>query len=153
MGNKFEVVPGTVELMHQLVANLWDVDKEDIEQLFGVEPHVGAEMCLQMSDECWFVLKWGRPVACGGVVREEEGGYPWFLTTNGEKSADVRYKLAAVSKRFIDAILIRYGTLISCVPVQHKKAFRWLKWLGFEVGEQMLCGTAQTPCRRAYRRA
>jgi len=60
-------------------------------------------------------------------------GYLWMVTT---KTADEHpLVLARYSRRVIDYLLNHYSLLHGFVGWKYERSIRWLKWLGFEIGE------------------
>lgn len=151
--NKFEIVPGTYDLAPQLADRLWDVDRQDLKLMLDLDPRPGVEACMQVSDECWFLLRRGVPVAAGGVASSGDMGVPWFLASEDIQDRDVRFRLAVWSKRCVERWASQFKWLENQILAQHDKALKWARWLGFKVEDPKPWGVAHWPCCRIHRRA
>jgi len=74
----------------------------------------------------------GEPVAvCGCSAGPNGVGIPWMITT--DKAAQAGPAGAVLSRRVVGEMQEHFAVLSNWVHCEHRRAIRWLKWLGFNV--------------------
>lgn len=118
-----------------IVENLRDVNLHDLEFTASTALDI-LEDEIAKSIFAYVGMVDGRAVALWGV--QSSGmvsgyGYLWLVTT---KAADEHpFLFARRSKLFVDEISRSFKTLHGMVDPKFSRSIRWLRWLGFEVGE------------------
>lgn len=139
------ILPATIHHASPLAANLRPADRAEAE---GVYDDIvgGFAWAIADSAEAWVAVsqnaasddaaKWDI-IAAWGVV--DEGsllapvGRVWCMTTPLVERH--RRHFARESRRITDHWRQRYWRLHNCVDARYAVSVRWLKWLGFHVGE------------------
>lgn len=124
---------------------------EHIEALVqGMTPHVRNELSAmyptftveQIVGEAFrrawdadVIMVDGKVVCAMGITKDSalsSVARPWLIPT----AAISQYKktLVPFSKRWVQSMVKKHGTLENTGSATHERAIRWLKWLGFEMG-------------------
>lgn len=108
---------------------IWRSHKSTPEQ--ALELGIKGEVCLTFCVE-------DQPVAMFGVSRYtavSPVGIPWLLGTEGIRKA-AKYFLGE-SRKYVEAMNRKYSILENYVDKDNKLSVRWLKWLGFNLKEEI----------------
>lgn len=115
--------------------NLRASDLEEIRIAAGLPPHDCLMYGYKESDECNTIVLDGVPSAMFGITRVEWGGVPWLLSTSDFRC--VRYSFLKRSKKWLDEAAPKYNLLKNVVHDENVVAIRWLKFLGFEITNEI----------------
>jgi len=123
-----EHIPSLVEGMSPLV-------KRELQKRYpGVFIEDVLAIAISRADEAYAGFVGDDLVCVIGVSSENvlsTVGHPWLIPhTNVNKHKWVFLK---GSKPWIQHLLSKYESLENSVPASHKRAVRWLKWLGFTI--------------------
>ncbi len=137
------VVPATRELA-ELLAPL--MRAEDVAELRagGLTPLEGLLQSIEGSDVAQAVMVGGQVGAMFGVGPlagvNERVGQVWFLT--GRLMSKHPAAFVRLARPAIASMLELYPVLFNVIDARYAAAVRWVKWLGFEVGEPQPFGPA-----------
>ena len=109
------------------------------------------EASLEVSERAWSLLLDGEVAALWGVAPGGRGsilarppvGIVWAMTA--DSLARHRRLAARVSRQAVAELLELYPALVNWVDARYRSALRWVRWLGFEVGEAQPLGVAGLP--------
>ncbi len=125
-------------------------DREEVERLGSTAEKAIAQSFAE-SDAVW-LCRIGGKYACligvGQVSIMGNVGAPWFLTTDVMETTAARRALLKWSPRFVADFLGKYDNLVNYVDARYYRALRWLKWLGFTIGEVEASPITGQPFRR-----
>lgn len=91
---------------------------------------------LKHQGEKWAAVVDGRPIGLFGIAQASpvsEVGVPWCLTT---LEAD-EYPLAWARRSYLDVQRWkeRYSLQLNYVDMENERSIKWLKWLGYTLGD------------------
>lgn len=111
-------------------------DRDEVAASHGITPAKALALSLRKSSRAWTIIADGRPIAMFGVgdVNILAGvGSPWLLGTD-----DVRRIMIPFLRGggyWVGQLLEGYSVLRNCVDDRNTLSIRWLRWLGFKMGE------------------
>lgn len=120
--------------------------KSDVDEVYaarGLSPRAGLMASFSASEVALTGLLDGRIVTMFGVAAGEGFGSPWLLASPEIEARPVLFLRR--NKRFVDAMRGRYGVLRNYVDARHDASLRWLRWLGFSIGEAVPWGFERRP--------
>jgi hypothetical protein len=139
-------VPATMAMAEDLSTRLRLADRQEIEAASGMDPAQALIWSVRESkrSDAWMVD--GRAAAIAGVATHRQDpsiGLVWML---GSDDAD-RFpkRLLSGNKQYVKELLKDYRMLSNYVDKRNVKAQRWLKWLGFSLGEPEPFGVSRLP--------
>lgn len=113
-----------------------DLRREDSMEIARFGPPEELLTELLATSEAW-IAKLDGKIACVWGVRPAESpidpAFLWLITTNLINTVPVC--MARESAKFVYKALYRWGVLEGWVLVENERSQRWLKWLGFSLGE------------------
>lgn len=144
--NRLTVEPATQAHAIQLADHLREEDAAEMMASHGLQPLEGLQLALHLSIVSKVILDGKRVVALLGVapVASPEGaGSIWLLGGKLVKRLPVAFTrtCAEVLRQLVES----FDVLLNMVWTQNKQALRWVKALGFEVGEPVPFGVAGLP--------
>ena len=134
------VVPAHVDHLFYLANHMAEDDRRECEAL-GFGPLRALRRSLELSVFSWTgmltpgmkpVCMWGL-IPFGGLLSGQAA--PWFSST--DELGRHRVFFVKRNRKFLRRMLDLYPHLTDYVDVRHKRAIRWLKWLGFTVGPEI----------------
>lgn len=135
------LVPATAEHAKAIAPLLRAADLDEIRIMFGPDPAEMLAHGVEWSSEAYAALEDGVPFAIGGIVpRDMIGGRasPWMLGTPGV-GRNPRWFLR-MSRERLAAAMETYWILENFCDARYAASIRWLRWLGFTLGEPVLHG-------------
>ena len=135
---RFDLVPATEAHALELLSEISPQSSDDYASL-GLDPREHAVEHLRKSVCTFAGLIDGRCFCLFGVLPDAltaGSGEPWLLT-----SADLRYAkiaFAKASQQYIPYLRHRFTFLHGWVYEHNTTSIRWLRWLGYEVGDTTL---------------
>jgi hypothetical protein len=144
-------VPATMEMAEDLATRLRFADRREIESSSGMDPAQALIWSVRESkrSDAWIVN--GRAAAIAGVATHRQDpsiGIAWML---GSDDADLFPKRLLLGNReYVKELLKEYRMLSNYVDNRNTKSHRWLKWLGFSIGEPEPFGVSRLPFRPFY---
>lgn len=130
------VVPARPIHIRHIARHMRRADVEEVKAARGLSPAKALALSLRKSARAWTIIADGRPIAMFGVgdVNILAGvGSPWMLGTP-EIERHVMIFLRNCPY-WVGQLLEGYTVLRNCVDDRNRLSIRWLKWLGFKVGE------------------
>ena len=131
---KAELLPGS-EGHAASVARLSEPDRAELEELTG-DGHAAVRALVAASARSACGLLDGRPIFLGGVTLE---GWAWMLGAPDIARARAFYLRSTRAE--VEAMQAMFPVLRSRVDVRYTRSLRWLRWLGFTVGEPRALGS------------
>lgn len=123
------------DIIEVLSLDLRQADREEAKAFVGVPPMEALVYCLEDSVDVWVVIHEDKIEGVFGVALVPGHGVPWFVAT--DKFREFRITFAKESKTVVRSLLKRYEKLINFVDSRHTASIKWLRWLGFEVDEDI----------------
>jgi hypothetical protein len=123
-------------------------DKREAIAATGKSPIVALMASVAMGNS--FVAEHdGEPVAVFGlpiINSIPRVGVPWLMGT--DTLDDIRLTFGLTSVKIIDDWMEQTDEMVNYVDSRHHRAVRWLKWLGFDMGEALPHGPYGVPFRK-----
>jgi len=129
-----QVRPMTFDSVEYVLARLSAADRAEM-QASGLSytPRLFMEACTG-APVAGVVFADGEPVAMFGVTQhpsERDCGIVWMVAT--EKFRATGLAGAKLSQSVVAQMRAHYGRLMNIVHAEHRRALRWLAWLGFRI--------------------
>lgn len=145
MDGEFRILPATVDHAELLAATMREEDRAEVEAAHGVKPLEALLVSLRTSSEAWTLLRGGEVLAMGGVapvgdtlLTRDVRGQVWLLSGTGVERN--RKAFLRATRELLGKLLEEYPELVNAVDARYDRALRWVKWLGFEVGDPQPLG-------------
>lgn len=116
-------------------------DKDEIWHLARLSPMAALVMSYDLSKVCYTTLVDNRVAIIGGVgshPTEKEVGVPWMLASPLLK--EIRRDFIKEIRDWVWELSRGYKMLRNVAWSKNETHIRWLKWMGFEMGEGMPLG-------------
>jgi hypothetical protein len=130
-----------------LARHMRQADIDEAIAFSGEPPHQAIVSSLELASHSWMALRDGRPAAVFGCTPVADGvGMPWFLGTDaasGDPASMTRFGRAVIAD-----MLKTYRHLINFVDARNVKAVRWLRFMGFTIGDPEPQGVLGLPFHR-----
>lgn len=128
-----ELRPITQDAIDYVLAHLSAADRAEMQASGLPDPPEVFAMAAAEAPIAHAVYMDGEPVAIFGCnASPVDGvGIPWMIAT--DKAARAGVAGAVLSRRVVAQMLRRFAHLGNWVHCEHRRAIRWLKWLGFHV--------------------
>jgi hypothetical protein len=96
---------------------------------------------LQRARVAYTALIGDAPVAMFGVTPDGPSeGVPWLVGTTALSSPAVQRELLRLSRPMVDGWMAEFALLFNSVDDRNTSAKRWLRWLGFTLGDPVPTG-------------
>lgn len=144
------VVPARAHHVGPIALRLRTIDKLEC-AIMGHTPKEALRWSLRASLLAWTAKIDGRPEAMFGVSTVSllgQEGSPWLLMT--DVAARQAKTLVKAGRQYSDAMQAAFPLLANVVHSRNTTAIRWLRALGYSVGEEFDVGGH--PMRRFERR-
>jgi hypothetical protein len=128
----------------QLAKILRKADLDEISHGSGLEPQDALLYSFAVSEYCYTVWLDDQIVMIFGVG----DGCPWMLAS--DLLLKVKREFVKECRRFVQAMLDRYGYLENYVWAGNKIHIYWLQWLGFVIEPPQPHGIDGEPFHRFY---
>lgn len=129
------MLPATEDDARELAPLLRTEDRAEVLAL-GLEPVDGLLQSLAAAREAWTWRDDGRIICMAGVAPLSligSTGVPWLL--GSPLVVAHRRAFMVETRRMVAHWLRMFGVLRNVVDDRYAAAHRWLRWLGFEIGE------------------
>lgn len=142
----------TVEDALDLAPRLRQADRDEVWASGRKTPERALLVSLGMSSHAWTGLVDGKVVCmwgCGPASMLDRVGVPWMLGSDDllkHQKAFLRR-----NREYVDAMLLCYTRLVNWVDARNTVSIRWLRWLGFEIGDAAPHGALKMPFHRFER--
>lgn len=135
--NVFELVPARASHIRSIAGRMRGADRDEVGAITDQTP-LGALMAsYEMSTEAKTALVNGHPEIMLGVVRDgtilSGRGVIWLLGTDAV--VDHARDFLRISRPACRDFLSRYPIMWNYVDERNVVAWRWLEWLGADIGE------------------
>lgn len=127
-----QVAAVTPKIIADFLPAMGDVERADLERVGGAAVLRNA---VALSVHSFAGVVDGVPAFVGGVVAADDAttGRVWMMATPAVERAKKFY--LRETRRQVALMLEMFDRLETKVAVEYPRSFRWLEWLGFEVGE------------------
>lgn len=135
------MLPATEDDARELAPLLRAEDRAEVIAL-GIEPVDGLLQSLAAAREAWTYRDDGRIICMAGVAPLSligSTGVPWLL--GSPLVASHRRAFMVETRRMVAQWLSIFPVLRNVVDARYEAAIRWLRWLGFTVGEPFPLGS------------
>lgn len=137
----YTLLPATEDDAHELAPQLRAPDRAEVIAL-GIEPVEGLLQSLHSSQEAWTARTPEGAIICmAGVCPATltgPTGVPWLL---GSDLVPVyRRPFMLETRAMVARWLTLFPVLRNIVDARYAAAIRWLRWLGFTIGEPLPIG-------------
>jgi hypothetical protein len=129
------MLPATEDDVRELAPLLRAEDRAEVLAL-GLDPVDGLLQSLAAACEAWTWRDGDRIICMAGVVPLSligSTGVPWLL--GSPLVARHRRAFMIETRSMVARWLMMFGVLRNVVDDRYVAAHRWLRWLGFEIGE------------------
>lgn len=133
---RVEIREARAEDIAPLAERMRPADRDEVWAAHGHTPEQALQVSLDASTMAWTGLVDGEPVCMFGVgpISILGGrGAPWLLGT--DKIERWPRTFLRRCRRCVKAMLTVYPTLENFVDDRNEVSKRWLRWLGFEMGQ------------------
>ena len=143
---RVEIVKADPSHCNAIAEHVRDADRAELWAVCCIPPWEALIRCWAISDHSWAGIFDGEPVCMFGVTQASlltDTGRPWMIST----TAVDRYPLSFLRKQqsFMPHVRRGYARLENYVDVRNTRSIRWLKWLGFAMGEAQPYGALKLP--------
>lgn len=138
MKSQAHVVPARAIHIRRIARLMREADRNEVAAL-GRDPFGALTLSLRKSKRAWTIIADGQPIGMFGVGDVNilaEVGSPWMLGT-----PEIERHVMTFLRNcpyWVGQLLEGYTVLRNCVDDRNRLSIRWLKWLGFEVGERVV---------------
>jgi hypothetical protein len=130
----------TLEDVAYLAKHIRREDRREVEAL-GATPYDAFKFGLEPTADTWTALLNGVPMAMLGTYKESLLGDSAEIWMLGTRDVDlIAREMIVVTRRVLDYELTRHKELYNYVDARFTKAIKWLKILGFTMGEPFARG-------------
>jgi hypothetical protein len=133
----YTLLPATEADAHELAPILRAQDHAEVIAL-GVEPAEALLESVRHAREAWTARADGRIICMAGLNPTSligQTAVPWLLGSDLVPQHGPHF--LRESRRLVALWLQQYAVLRNVVDDHYTQAHRWLRWLGFTVGEPM----------------
>jgi len=143
---KYSIVKTIQEHIEELAFTMRPADVRECWAAAHYSPLDALKHSMYFTAHPWSGMVDGHVMAIWGVAKHSflaKEGIPWMLTSN---LVDKHTKeFLKQSKGLLETMLAESSMLINMVDKRNKQSIRWLKWMGFEIGEAVPFGAEQLP--------
>lgn len=116
--------------------NMAQADRKEVVQATGKPPYSVLMQSLSSSNMAWVAMSNGTPIAfMGMVIDQDNGGVPWLLSSDLAYESIPMDAFCNTTWAILDVMLKHVKFLHNYVSLDHKRAIKWLKFLGFHFDE------------------
>jgi hypothetical protein len=136
------IIPATREHAEELAPTLRAEDVAEVQACGYVDGRHALLMALERSSAAWAALLDGKVGALFGVSVGPgiEDDLIWLLA--GAVFAKHPRPFMRRAKKILEQLLDYHPSLGNFIDARHAESLRWVKWLGFTVGEAVPYGPA-----------
>lgn len=126
------VEPVTPGLLSAFLAAMGDAERADLESMGG---RVALDHVVSRSVHTFAGVVDGVPAFVGGVIPDDDDvvGKVWMVATPQVDRAKKFY--LRETRRQVGLMLQMFVCLKTMVAAEYAKSLRWLRWLGFALGQ------------------
>lgn len=131
-----EIVAASPAHVRPIANRMREIDRIECAAL-GHNPKEALRLSLRSSLFAWTAKVDGRPEAMFGASARsmlDGEGSPWLLLT--DDAARQAKALVRLGRRYSDGLLLEFRTLRGNVHADNATAIRWLKHLGYAIGDE-----------------
>lgn len=121
-----------------IAVNMRDEDAKEVYDSHLLSPYSALSKAMKSRGDSWTIVVDGVPIGMVGVSNKSllgNKGNPWLLGT--DKLTESTRLFVQFSKLLLKNMSKGYSRLENYISVENKSTMRWLKFLGFEFGEQI----------------
>lgn len=115
-----------------------DEDAKEVYDSHLYSPYIALSKAMKSRGDSWTIVVNGVPIGMVGVSNKSllgNKGNPWLLGT--DMLTDSTRLFIQFSRLILKNMSEGYSRLENYISVENKPTIRWLKFLGFEFGEQI----------------
>lgn len=139
MAVKVEIVPARAAHVRSIARRMRQADRDEVWAGSRLKPAQALIKSLRHSSSAWTALIDGRPEVMWGVGDLNvlaQVGMPWLLGTDAVDTHNRRFLRVSIEWR--NQLLGRYQVLKNFVDLRNTVSIRWLEWLGFKLGDEVI---------------
>lgn len=125
--------PATLNDAVSLAPRLRAADKAELRACGHLDTEMVLIESIVLSDEAWAYEAGGKVLALMGVVGEDTYGVPWLL--GSDELFNHRKAIMQLPFEYVPRWVEKYGKLMNIVHTGNHRSVRWLKYIGFTLGE------------------
>lgn len=148
MQPQIEIIPARAAHIRSIARRMRQADRDEIAAASGRSPGKALAFSLRKSSLAYTAMVDGVPEVMFGVGDINvltRTGAPWLLGTDAVTTHYVAFLRGSVNWR--EQLLRRYRVLMNAVDDRNTASKRWLRWLGFTLGEPRPLGVERKPFR------
>ena len=150
MVTRYQIVTATPEHITMLAPIMRKSDVEEVWASDGLSPEDALRQSLAASSTAFSGFADGKIVLMYGVAPDDAGdGIVWMLASDELEKHQTAFLRR--SKAFVNCVCSCYSTLRNMVDARNETSIKWLRWLGFNIGEPEPWGPQDLPFRLAWR--
>lgn len=142
------IIPARAAHIRSIARRMRQADRDEIAAASGRSPGRALAFSLRKSSLAYTAMVDGVPEVMFGVGDINvltRTGAPWLLGTDAVTTHYVAFLRGSVNWR--EQLLRRYRVLMNAVDDRNTASKRWLRWLGFTLGEPRPLGVERKPFR------
>lgn len=135
----YRIEPATAEHVLSVARTLRAQDLFEISAASDKDPVAVVVNSFKGSRDTWVGLADGVPVCLIGVYSPAllaDYAHPWFYGSRTMKGHEIAFLRRC--RPVVSALASTYGDLRNWVDVRNTPAIQWLRWLGFEVSDEVV---------------
>ena len=143
-----DISPATIEQAIDLGPRLRQADVQEVKAACGMDAADALFEAVKNAKRSDAWCKDGKVIAISGVTDsgvDNATGVVWMLTSDEMEQSPKNFMID--TRGYVQDLLKTYAILFNFVDNRNIKAQRWLKWLGFQLGDPQPFGVDQLPFR------
>lgn len=148
---QYKIVPATEEHVRYVADRLHEEDAAEVWAWDHKSPHSHLAQSLLVSRDARAGLADGLPILLWGVGQQtltSDVGIPWALGTFAVPQHG--RAIARGSREVVQQYRTWYKLMVNYVDARHRRAVRWLSWLGFTIDPAVPVGPDKVPFHRFW---
>ena len=146
--------PAKLEDASYLSHRLRQADLDEVKASHNLTGREALQASMALSTHAWTGFGDGNMTVMFGVAPASllyRVGVPWLLGSDDV----MKYQVPFIRhcRRYVDEMLLCYSHLVNWVDARNTMSQRWLKWMGFTMGEPEPYGAYRLPFIRFEKRA
>ena len=152
-GINAEILPSSKFAAHVISKSVRPEDAEEIWVSTLQTPADAMRLGMEYSEESYAGYANGIPVCMWGVVKEcllFNNGTPWMVASSKLDDPDITRAFLRRCRNGLMDMFKNYDTLENYVDARNTRSIKWLKFMGFQIGEPEPYGVLQMPFHRFW---
>lgn len=133
--SNYLILPSLPSDISYIASDMMNEDAAEVKASGNYTPTSALTIAFMGSRDTKTVVVGALPSAMFGIGGSilSSRGIPWLLTTNRLHEYVSNRVFMKFSEQWVEQAKRRYSMLENYVDARHKRAIRWLRWMGFEL--------------------